>query len=178
MELMWHQWLEMSSTTLLFKVTTCHHGEGNLLHIGSLYDTKAFTHMSFGRKLFWNPYLTNQHHSPNYNYWGSSSVACWRNHVFLFPFFKSSLLFSVSSILLLFSLLSVWRAKNISVTAFAGTPLASLHSRKEGRRFKRFHSGTQFQTIAVSGAPSRCCHVKGKPNRNKSVLFDTKTRTV
>ncbi len=48
---------------------------------------------------------------------------------------------------------------------FTGTPPASLHSQKEGWGSKRFHSGTRLQTFAVSGAPARRCHVKGRLNR-------------
>ncbi len=64
------------------------------------------------------------------------------------------------------------------VTPFTGTLLASLHSQKEGCGFKTLHSGTHFQTFVVSGAPAHRCHVKGRPNHNKSVLFDAKTCTV
>ncbi len=34
--------------------------------------------------------------------------------------------------------------------------------------FKWFHSGARFQMFVVSGAPARCCHVKGRTNCNKS----------
>ncbi len=68
------------------------------------------------------------------------------------------------------------------VLALALSPLsqtfrfASLHSWKESYGFKRFHSGTRFQKFAVSEAPAHRCHVKGRPNRDKSVLFEAKTQ--
>ncbi len=49
---------------------------------------------------------------------------------------------------------------------------------KEVAVLKRFHYGTQFQMSVVSGVQARRCHVKGRVNRNKSVLFDVKTRAM
>ncbi len=61
------------------------------------------------------------------------------------------------------------------ITAFTGTPLGSLHSWKDGCRFKRFHSGIQFETFVGLGSAACNCHVKERPNPNKSVSFDVKT---
>ncbi len=60
------------------------------------------------------------------------------------------------------------------VAMFTGTPLASLHSWKEGCSFKRFHSVTRFQTFADSGTPACRCHLKGRLYRNRSVSLDVK----
>lgn len=48
MEPQWHQWLEISPVSLCCsKVTMCCHGEGNLLNMESLHDTKACACVSF-----------------------------------------------------------------------------------------------------------------------------------
>ncbi len=50
-----------------------------------------------------------------------------------------------------------------------------VYSQKEGCRFKRLHSGTPVSNVCGFRVSARCCHVKGRPNHNKSVSFDAQT---
>ncbi len=43
---------------------------------------------------------------------------------------------------------------------------------------KDFILETVFQKFVLSGLPARCCHVKERPNHNKSVSFEAKTCTM
>ncbi len=55
---------------------------------------------------------------------------------------------------------------------------SSLHGQEERCGFKTWHSGTWFQKFEISGTPAHCCHVKDRPNRNKSLQFDAKICTL